>query len=215
MHFSSKPKPNIMNRNLPWRLLLFSAIVFFVSCTNQGKNEATVASMSESSANQYGGFPSAEVWGEHLVTIAACHDCHTPKIMTPHGPDLDSSRLLSGHPANLPDPDVDRKDMETKGLTATGDLTAWVGPWGISYTANLTSDPTGIGTWSESQFMLAIREGKFKGLPASRTLLPPMPWPVYKNMTDDELKAIFAYLKSTKPIKNVVPPPKPPVKAPM
>ena len=133
--------------------------------------------------------------------------------MTPHGPDLDSSLFLSGHPAQLPDIDVNRQEMESKGLAVTGDLTSWVGPWGISYTANLTSDSTGIGAWQESQFIYAIREGKLKGLPNTRPLLPPMPWNMYRNMSDDELKAIFAFLKSTKPISNVVPPPKPPVLA--
>lgn len=168
---------------------------------------------SESSTANFGGYESQEKWGEHLVTIAGCNDCHTPKKMTAHGPDLDSSLLLAGYVPKFPPPDVNRKEMESKGLAVTGDLTAWVGPWGISYTANLTSDTTGIGKWKEEQFIYAIREGKYKGLPDSRPLLPPMPWPMYKHMTDGELKAIFAYLKSTKPIRNVVPPAQPPVLA--
>lgn len=151
--------------------------------------------------------------GEHLVLIAGCHDCHTPKKMTERGPEPDFSLALSGHPANMPPPDVDRKDIESKGLAVTQTLTSWVGPWGISYSANLTSDATGIGNWEEKNFMLAMREGKFKGLESARTLLPPMPWEMLQNMTDDELKAIFAYLKSTKPIENVVPAPAPPVSA--
>jgi hypothetical protein len=89
------------------------------------------------------------------------------------------------------------------------DLTTAVGVWGQSYAANLTSDATGIGNWKEEQFIKAIREGKFKGLDNTRPLLPPMPWFVYKNLTDDDLKSIFAFLKSTKPVKNVVPEPKP------
>lgn len=148
--------------------------------------------------------------GEHLVLTSACHDCHTPKKMTAKGQEFDFSRALSGHPANEPAPDVNRKEVEQKGLIVTNTLTAWVGPWGVSYAANLTSDATGIGNWTEKQFFTAIREGKFKGLEKSRTLLPPMPWDMYKNMTDEELSAIFAYLKSTKPIKNVVPAPQPP-----
>jgi hypothetical protein len=51
------------------------------------------------------------------------------------------------------------------------------------------------------------------GLADARNLLPPMPWQAYARMTDDELKAIFSYLKSTKPIHNVVPQPQPPVLA--
>ena len=152
-------------------------------------------------------------FGERLVVIAACHDCHTPKKMTDKGPVMDYSRALSGHPADMPPPDVNRKEVEQKGLAVTNTLTVWVGPWGISYAANLTSDATGIGNWTEKQFFTAIRQGKYKGLENSRSLLPPMPWDMYRNMTDEELRAIFAYLKSTKPIKNVVPAAQPPVTA--
>jgi hypothetical protein len=151
--------------------------------------------------------------GKHLVLTSACHDCHTPKKMSDKGPVFDYDRALSGHPANLPPPEIDRKEIEQKNLVVTQTLTAWIGPWGISYAANLTSDATGIGNWTEKQFFTAIREGKYKGLENSRMLLPPMPWDMYKNMTDEELSAIFAYLKSTKPIKNVVPAATPPVTA--
>ena len=161
----------------------------------------------------YGGYESAEQWGEHLVTVSACHDCHSPKKMTPNGPEIDSNLLLSGHPSQMPDIGIDRKEMEQKGLSVTQDLTSWIGPWGISYTANLTSDATGIGNWTEGQFIYAIRNGKSKGTENSRTLLPPMLWQMYRNFSDNELKAIFAYLKSTKPIRNIVPAPKPPVTA--
>ena len=129
------------------------------------------------------------------------------------GPEDDSSLLLSGHPAKMPPPNVNRKEMESKGLFVTNTLTSWVGPWGISYTANLTSDSTGIGMWKEEQFLYAIRNGKLKGLPGNRMILPPMPWQALRHMEDGELKAIFAYLKSTKPIVNVVPPPLPPESA--
>ena len=133
--------------------------------------------------------------------------------MTPNGPELDNSLRLSGHPAQMPPPDVNRKEMESKGLSVTQTLTSWVGPWGISYAANLTPDSTGIGAWKESNFMVALRKGKFKGIETSRDLLPPMPWQMYRNMTNNELKAIFAYLKSIKPVKNVVPQAEPPVLA--
>ena len=108
-------------------------------------------------------------------------------------------------------PDIDRTEVERKGLAVTQTLTAWVGPWGVSYAANLTPDETGIGNWEEKNFFTAIREGKYKGIPTGRPLLPPMPWDMYSHMTDDELKAIFAYLKSINPISNAVPPPQPPV----
>ena len=190
-------------------LIAIAAVVsacFFSSC-----NQQTSVKETNSKPPEFGGYESNIEWGEHIVTISGCHDCHSPKIMTPHGPEIDSTRLLSGHPADMPDIDVNRKDMEAKGLFLTNDLTSWVGPWGISYTANLTSDASGIGSWQESQFIYAIRNGKYKGLPNGRPLLPPMPWQMFRHMTDEELKAVFAFLQSTMPIKNVVPPPKPPV----
>ena len=190
---------------------LIAVAVFFTVGVFTSCNQQTAVKEMSDQKSQFGGYESNIEWGEHLVTIGGCHDCHSPKIMTAHGPEIDSSRLLSGHPADMPDIDVDRKQMEAKGLFLTNDLTSWVGPWGISYTANLTSDATGVGNWQESQFIYAIRNGKLKGLPNGRPLLPPMPWPMIRHMTDDELKAIFAYLQSTVPIKNVVPPPKPPV----
>ncbi len=160
-----------------------------------------------------GGFESTEKWGEHLVLTSACHDCHSPKLMTEKGIDIDFSKALSGHPQGTAAPKVDRNEMESKGLVVTQTLTAWIGPWGVSYAANLTPDSTGIGNWKEGDFITAIRKGKSKGIETNRDLLPPMPWQMYSNMSDDELKAIFAYLKSIKPIQNVVPEPEPPVAA--
>ena len=87
------------------------------------------------------------------------------------------------------------------------DLTSAAGPWGVSFAANITSDETGIGYWTEEQFFTAIRKGKYKGLEGSRNLLPPMPWQVYSGMTDTDLKAIYEYLQTTKPVSNIVPAP--------
>jgi len=186
-------------------------IFMFSQCTQKHDENQTGQSISQKS--DFGGYESQVKWGEHLVTIAGCNDCHTPKKMTAHGPDLDSALLLSGHQSQMPVPDVSREEMESKGLVVTNDLTSWVGPWGISFSANLTSDPTGIGNWEESNFIRALKEGKYKGQETGRTLLPPMPWTMYKYMSDDEMKAIFAYLKSTKPISNVVPQAEPPAVA--
>lgn len=195
-----------MKKSLAILLMITFSIIIMNSCTDSKTEAAT----SEPAKENFGGFESQVKWGEHLVLIGSCHDCHTPKKMTAQGPVENMDLALSGYTAGSPVPEINRKQMQDKGLIVTGDLTSWVGPWGISFTANLTSDSTGIGTWKEEQFMTAIREGKFKGLSTGRALLPPMPWPMYKNMTDDELKAVFAYLKSTKPIRNVVPPPVPP-----
>lgn len=185
--------------------------LLWMSCNQNKSPESKNASVNLNQKN--GDFKNQVEYGRHLVTIIGCNDCHTPKKMTAMGPVPDTSLLLSGHPAKIPFPDVNRKEIEAKGLAVTGDLTAWAGPWGISYADNLTPDATGIGSWSKEQFFCAIREGKWKGLKNSRELLPPMPWQEFRNMTDDELSAIFAYLKSIKPVQNIVPPPTPPVSA--
>jgi hypothetical protein len=187
-------------------ITLVAAIFIFSKCSenksnaDENKNDTSLIARAAT-----GGFESQLKWGGHLVSMAGCNDCHTPKKMTSNGPEPDFSLALSGHPAKMPPPDVDRKAMESKGLAVTNDLTAWVGPWGISYAANITSDSTGIGNWNEAQFMFCIREGKWMGLAGNRELLPPMPWQDYKLMSDGELKAVFAYLKSTRPIQNAVP----------
>ncbi|WP_297337288.1 c-type cytochrome [Algoriphagus sp.] len=151
--------------------------------------------------------------GKHLVVIAGCHDCHTPRKMGPMGPEMDMSRALSGHPAQVPIPEIDRNELESKGIAATQSLTAWMGPWGVSFSSNLTSDETGIGNWTEEQFFIALRDGKSKGIPTNRQILPPMPYEMIGQMTDEEISAVFAYLKSTTPIDNVVPQPIPPLNA--
>ncbi|HEX2605809.1 MAG TPA: diheme cytochrome c-553 [Flavisolibacter sp.] len=142
--------------------------------------------------------------GQYLVTIMGCNDCHSPKKFGPHGPEIDSSRMLSGHPSDVA---VTKPDMSGSKNWIFLDMqgTAAAGPWGVSFAANLTSDPSGIGNWTEEQFFTAIRQGKFKGAPAGRDLLPPMPWPMYRNATDEDLRSVFAYLKSTNPVKNFVP----------
>jgi hypothetical protein len=167
---------------------------------------------TSSAKARYNGFESQVKWGEHLVTIGGCDDCHTPKKMTEKGPIPDMTLRLSGHPANMPEIAIDRKEIQSKGLAVTQDLTEWVGPWGVSYAANLTPDPTGTGNWTEEQFTIALREGKSKGIRGSRSLLPPMPWEGIGQMTDDEIKAVFAFLKSIKPVNNLVPAPIPPGK---
>ena len=144
--------------------------------------------------------------GKYLVNTSVCHDCHTPKIMTSNGPELDTSRLLSGYLSSTPTPKVN-KDALKDWVLMGQDLTSAAGPWGVSFAANITSDETGIGYWTEEQFFTAIRKGKYKGLEGSRNLLPPMPWQVYSGMTDTDLKAIYEYLQTTKPVSNIVPAP--------
>ncbi len=144
--------------------------------------------------------------GEYLVSIMGCNDCHSPKTMGLQGPEPVAGKLLSGYPAgrSLPSRNADvLKDW----VLFNSDNTAAVGPWGVSFAANLTSDETGIGSWTEEQFKRALTQGKSKGIANNRMLLPPMPWTNYRTLKDADLKAIFAYLKSTKPVANVVPDP--------
>jgi mono/diheme cytochrome c family protein len=141
--------------------------------------------------------------GRYLVTIAACTDCHTPFKMGANGPEPDTTRLLSGHPQDLkvvPPPTL----SGPWGWAGTATNTAFAGPWGISYAINLTSDAeTGLGNWTEEMFVQAMRTGKHMG--TSRPIQPPMPWPAIGQMTDEDLKAVFAYLRSLPPLVNRVP----------
>lgn len=123
------------------------------------------------------------------------------------GPEVIPDLLLSGYPSDRPVVKFDSKLIKEGFPMLYPDLTAAAGPWGISFAGNLTPDDTGIGNWTEEQFKKAITEGKFKGLDGSRTLLPPMPWQNLKSLTNDEIHAIFMYLKSIKPVKNIVPSP--------
>ena len=144
--------------------------------------------------------------GAYLVKIMVCNDCHTPWKVGEKGPEPDMSRMLSGHPQDLvmPPPPNLGKGPWIAAFAATN--TAWAGPWGVSYTANLTPDPeTGLGKWTADTFVQALRTGKHEGV--GRPILPPMPYPWFAQATDEDLRAIFAYLQSIPPIKNKVPQP--------
>lgn len=169
-------------------LLTAGAFVFATSCRNE---------------------PSPVERGRYLTTIMGCNDCHTPLKMGAKGPEPDMARMFSGHPESLKV--TAPASLEgVWGLAATPTLTAWSGPWGVSFAANLTPDEeTGIGAWDEQLFIRTMRTGKHLG--AGRDLLPPMPWQWAGQTSDEDLRAIFAYLKSVPPIRNQVPPPLPPV----
>ena len=146
--------------------------------------------------------------GRYIVSTSGCHDCHTPWKVGPNGPEPDFSRALSGHPQDFVMPPLPAPPMPWL-MTVAATNTAMAGPWGVSFTANLTPDPeTGIGKWSFRNFKDTIRTGKHFG--RGRPILPPMPWPVYRNLTDEDLEAVFAYLQSLPPIRNQVPQPLPP-----
>lgn len=150
--------------------------------------------------------------GEYLVNGMGCDDCHSPKRMGAQGPEVIPELRLSGYPADRPIIKPDEKNLQQGFTLFSADLTLAVGPWGTSFAANLTPDATGIGAWMEHNFITAIRTGKIKGLENGRPMLPPMPWVNYKNLTDEDLKAMFAYLKSLPAVANRVPGPLPPGK---
>jgi hypothetical protein len=123
--------------------------------------------------------------GEYMTFICGCNDCHTPGSF--YG-SPDWSRKLSG--------------------TELG----WVGPWGTSYPRNLTPDmETGIGKWSEDDIVKTIRTGQRAD---GSVVLPPMPWPMYSHLSDEDAYAIAAYLKSLPPVKHKNPDRLPPGKKP-
>ena len=209
-----------MRRNLTSAAVAALAALLAVGC---GKPEAptpdagsapVAAAEPGAAAAPASAPPSADLvaGGRYLVTVVGCNDCHTPYKMGKTGPEPDMTRMLSGHPEGMKLPPPPKLEGPW-GMVGSHTNTAWAGPWGISYSMNLTPDEnTGIGIWTEDMFIRAMRTGKHMG--TSRTILPPMPWPWYGKMRDEELKAMFAYLKSIPPIKNRVPDPTPPGVAP-
>ena len=183
-----------------------SLILTAVACNQPSSTQAPATSAASATQAQV-------ERGKLLVTVGGCHDCHTPKKLGARGPEPDISRMLSGHPEdiNIAAPLVPAAGSPW--TIGTNDmLTAWSGPWGVSFAANLTPDRnTGIGEggpWSEELFIKALRTGKHIG--TSRDILPPMPWFNYAEMSDDDLKAVWAFLRSIPPITNHVPDPIPP-----
>jgi mono/diheme cytochrome c family protein len=167
-------------------MLLAVAVVVFAAVASTQTNAQTKAQIKAERVER----------GRYLVSIAGCHDCHSPKVdamMTP-----DSARLLSGRPATTQPP-----MQGVNEIRASLDFTAFAGPWGNSYAANLTPDrETGIGVrYDEAAFIKTIRTGK---KPEGEALAPPMPWPVYAKMTDEDLTAVFAYLRTLAPVRNFV-----------
>ena len=159
--------------------------------------------------------PSPVERGRVLVQVGGCNDCHTTKKLGPDGPEPDMSKELSGHPADIKISGLYKAAAGSPWTIGTTDtLTAWSGAWGTTFAANLTPDPTtGLksGAVSEALFVQAMRTGKHIG--NGRPILPPMPWAMYSKLSEDDLKAIWAYLQSIKPVENAVPDPIPPAGA--
>ena len=185
-------------------MTLGMAIGLLVSCSQSTSHEVQKATLLSKEPVPFS--QEQVLRGEYMVTVMGCNDCHSPKVFGPEGPTPDPERLLSGHPQDMPLPKIDTT-LIGPWVLFNPHNTATVGPWGVSFAANLTSDPTGIGNWTEEQFTRALREGKSKGLANNRNILPPMPWSMFSKLTDEDLTSIFAYLKSIKPVRNVPPPP--------
>lgn len=147
--------------------------------------------------------------GGYLVWFGGCHDCHTPLVMSADGPLPDFSRALSGHPEQMQMPPAPTPPPGPWIVSAGATLTAWSGPWGTSFTANLTPDKeTGLGSWTPEMFIATMRTGKHMG--RGRKLLPPMPVQNLAGLSDEDLRAVFAFLQAIPPVKNRVPQPLPP-----
>ena len=200
---SSQNKTSMKNSSIFLGLVCVAFVALLSQCT---QSPTTSTETPYAVKATYGGYETPEKWGEHLVTICGCHDCHSPKIITEFGPKVDSSKMLSGHPENAPYPKINLDALQPGNwIHFSPDLTTFVGPWGMSFAANLTSDSaTGIGAWNESNFVNAIRKGKHMGIDSERPIMPPMPWDNYNNLSDNDLKSIFAYLQTTIPVSNRV-----------
>ena len=189
------------NANRISAMLLMVSAIAIVACQNNPKSVTTAVVE-----------PTGEQLiqkGEYLVKIMGCNDCHSPKELGQHGPVVIPDVMLSGYPVSRTLKKVDIGIIKNGWNILNEDFTSAAGMWGISFAANLTSDQTGIGNWTEENFKRALKEGRYKGLEGSRTLLPPMPWTNFTTITDEDVKAMFAYLKSVKPVSNVVPLPIP------
>jgi hypothetical protein len=149
--------------------------------------------------------------GGYIVSFAGCNDCHTPWVFNKDlgMPVPDMTRMLSGHPANGPETAA-KIDPKTDLAFISADFTSFKLPFGTVYSQNLTPDKeTGLGNWTEEMFIKALRTGMHMGA-AGRPILPPMPWPEFRNMTDDDLKAVFAFLRTIPAVHNPVSDPKVP-----
>lgn len=180
-------------------ILACCIIVVAVACTSSSTNK-------ENKQPPVTSVDSMIKHGEYLVATIGCGDCHTPKKMTDHGPVPDMDRFLSGYNASVPLGEYDTT-LANSGRWALfyGDLTAAAGPWGLTFASNLTPDPTGLGNWTYDNFRKVMKEGKYKGIDNSRPIMPPMPWQNFANLSEDDLKSIFEYLKTIKPVNNLVP----------
>lgn len=190
-------------------IILTAAVCIFTGCSNDSATEKKDDDIG--TARKLEGKELVER-GNYIMLTGGCNDCHTPKVFSAHGMSIDSTRLFSGHRADAQLPPINPDALKPGNWVNMGpEITAFVGPWGISYAANLTPDSTtGIGAWSEATFIKALRTGKHMGIETGRPIMPPMPAEYIGKMNDDDLRAIYAYLRSIPAVNNKVPAPVPP-----
>jgi cytochrome c553 len=190
-----------MRRN-PLTTFLFVIMLTVLS----GAIGRAVSSATTTAAARPAADPARVARGAHLVKTMGCNDCHTPLKMGPKGPEPDMSRALTGHPADLvmpPPPALPPGPWAWVGAVTN---TAFAGPWGVSFTANLTPDSeTGLGKWTEENFIDTMRTGRH--LAKGRPILPPMPYVILAALDDEDIRSVFAYLQSLPPVRNRVPAP--------
>ena len=194
---------NIKHLSFAALLLGGTALIIHSSCNQPPSNPVAAEVKKEPTSIEHGKF---------LVTIGGCNDCHSPKVMTDHGPVPDETKLLSGHPENSVLPSINWNEAAPgKWYLLSSDMTAAVGPWGVSFAYNLTPDSaTGIGAWTPDLFIQIMRTGMHMGMQNGRPVLPPMPWQNLSQLSDQDLTDMFAYLKSLPAVSNKVPEPLPP-----
>lgn len=191
---------------MPSRLALLAVAV------NLAGFGLTAAQSAEAAETAKGANKAQVERGRYLVNTSGCHDCHTPFKLGANGPEPDMSRMLSGHPAGMQLPPVPALPQGPWMMVVAATNTAWSGPWGVSFTANLTPDAeTGLGKWTLKDFVATIRSGRHLG--RGRPVLPPMPIPAYSQFNDADLEAIYRYLQTVPAIRNRVPEPLPPLMA--
>ena len=179
-----------MHRNL----LIFCTVVLFVG---------SIIALSINSVESQSDMVQR---GKYLVDAAgACGHCHTPRA----GAEYNMDMYLAGHPANAPYPRYNFSMMQQGIFILTSpQMSAFSGAFGTSFASNLTPDnETGLGEWTEKMFIDAMRTGHHQGDKSNRKIFPPMPTKHYAQMNDTDLKAIWAYLRTIKPVKNEVSPP--------
>jgi mono/diheme cytochrome c family protein len=189
-------------KNVFWTTALIAAAILLtavISTATVGAHDASTGGAGSSAK------ASQIARGKYLVDIMGCHDCHTPMKLGPNGPEWDMTRALSGHPEDapmLPPANLPEGYMAAIG----GTFTSFSGPWGTSFTRNLTPDKeTGLGDWTVEEFIATMKTGRERG--KGRPVLPPMPVQNLKALTDADIRALFAYLQSLPAIKNRTPQP--------